>query len=86
MTKARPLQFLSDLTTDDLAIARAFHAAGPETQALMRFLVHAQALAEEETALVAVYRRLTPERRALVDDLVRELDMTASETGPEASS
>lgn len=81
MTKPTPLPtLLAGLTVDDVEIARAHHTASPDVQAFMRHLADARRLTEAETALVDGYARLTPERRTLVEDLVRELGTPATST------
>jgi hypothetical protein len=74
MTKPTPLTpLLSGLTLEDLELARAYHAATPDTREFMRFLAMARALTPAQAELVTRYAALSPDRQALVDDLVREL-------------
>lgn len=73
MTKSIVTPFLNGLTLDDFEIARAYHEASAEVQAVLRHVVQASVLTPPETDLLLRYRALTPERQALVDELLRQL-------------
>ena len=58
----------------------------PEVQAFLLFLATARTLTPAQLALITRYEALTPEQRALVDDLIRELAKLPPETTPRANT
>lgn len=64
MTPPPLASFVPDGTGEGLA---------PEVHTFMRFLATARALTPAQVTLLTQYESLSPERRTLVDELIREL-------------